>query len=97
MGIRKTRNMRLMRSSQACKLGLQSRYSLILCRDSAFEFLYLLAVCGRGTASSDRGELLTISVLYAMYQDCNRQNNIKLTKRKVRLCIGSSRTFTCTI
>jgi hypothetical protein len=83
MGFRKTRNVRLMRSSQACKLSLQSRYSLVLCRDSAFEFLYLLAVCCRWTVCSGRGKLLTISVLYTTHQEYNRQNDIKLRKRKV--------------
>jgi hypothetical protein len=62
MSTRKTCDVRLMRRPQACKLGLQRCYGLVLCRDGAFEFLYLFAPRGRRSGRGGRCELVTISI-----------------------------------
>jgi hypothetical protein len=75
MSTRKACNVRLMRRSQACKLSLQRCYGLVLCRDGAFEFLYLFAPRGCRSGCSSRSELVTISICCPPHQKRHRQNN----------------------
>lgn len=67
MCTRQARNMRLVRCSQACKLNLQGRYSLILCRNGIPKLVFLFTARRDGSWCSSWAKLVEVSTQYTQH------------------------------